>query len=200
MATLAPEPPGSDNSITAILLQFSAGNREVEALLSPRVHGELRRLSARYIRHVCGSHILQPTALISQACTQPVKQSPGPLAKPGPFLRLRLQAHAAYSRRPPAQAPGMGTRRPSTPGHPQRSRPPGRESHYRRPRPQPSPRTPHPIPPPRARMAELHFFGGLNFEEIAEVLVVSERTIKRDRSMALTWLKGGPSQKPCPRK
>jgi DNA-directed RNA polymerase specialized sigma24 family protein len=49
-------------------------------------------------------------------------------------------------------------------------------------------------------MAELHFFGGLNFEEIAEVLVVSERTIKRDRSMALTWLKGGPSQKPCPRK
>jgi hypothetical protein len=34
MATLAPEPPGSDNSITAILLQFSAGNREVEAPLS----------------------------------------------------------------------------------------------------------------------------------------------------------------------
>ena len=40
----------------------------------------------------------------------------------------------------------------------------------------------------QARVLELHFFGGLNFDEIAEQLGVSSRTVKRDWAMARAWL------------
>ena len=42
--------------------------------------------------------------------------------------------------------------------------------------------------PRQARVMELHFFAGLTFEEIAAVLQMSERTIKRDWTMARAWL------------
>jgi RNA polymerase sigma factor (TIGR02999 family) len=50
--------------------------------------------------------------------------------------------------------------------------------------------------PRQARIVELRFFGGLNFEEIAAVLDLSERTVKRDWSMARAWLQGELSKKP----
>ena len=40
----------------------------------------------------------------------------------------------------------------------------------------------------QCRVVEMHFFGGLGFEEIGEVLSVSPRTAKRDWSMARAWL------------
>jgi RNA polymerase sigma-70 factor, ECF subfamily len=36
----------------------------------------------------------------------------------------------------------------------------------------------------------MHFFAGLTFEEIALVLECSDRTVKREWSMARAWLKG----------
>lgn len=42
--------------------------------------------------------------------------------------------------------------------------------------------------PTQARVVELKFFGGLTNEETAEVLGVSERTIKREWRMARAWL------------
>ena len=38
------------------------------------------------------------------------------------------------------------------------------------------------------RVVEMHFFGGLGFDEIAEVLGISDRTAKRDWAMARAWL------------
>ena len=46
------------------------------------------------------------------------------------------------------------------------------------------------------RVVELHFFGGLTFEEIAFVLDLSERTVKSEWSMARAWLKGELSKQP----
>ncbi len=40
----------------------------------------------------------------------------------------------------------------------------------------------------QCRVVEMHFFGGLSFEEIGEVLSVSSRTAKRDWTMARAWL------------
>ena len=42
--------------------------------------------------------------------------------------------------------------------------------------------------PRAARVTELRFFGGLNFEEMAEVLKVSSITVQRDWSTARAWL------------
>lgn len=40
----------------------------------------------------------------------------------------------------------------------------------------------------KARVVELRFFGGLSFGEVAEVLNVSQRTVKRDWKFAKSWL------------
>jgi RNA polymerase sigma factor (TIGR02999 family) len=47
-----------------------------------------------------------------------------------------------------------------------------------------------------AHILELHFFGGLSFDEIAQVLEVSTRTVKRDWSMARAWLRDELSKTP----
>lgn len=40
----------------------------------------------------------------------------------------------------------------------------------------------------KARVVEFRFFGGLTVEETAEVLEISEETVKRDWSVAKSWL------------
>jgi len=41
-----------------------------------------------------------------------------------------------------------------------------------------------------ARVVELRFFGGLQEDEVAEVLGISEITVKRDWKVARAWLMG----------
>jgi RNA polymerase sigma factor (TIGR02999 family) len=40
----------------------------------------------------------------------------------------------------------------------------------------------------KARVVELKFFGGLNYDEIAEVLEIARRTARRDWEFARLWL------------
>ena len=40
----------------------------------------------------------------------------------------------------------------------------------------------------KARVVELKFFGGLNYDEIAEVLKIARRTARRDWEFAKAWL------------
>ena len=49
--------------------------------------------------------------------------------------------------------------------------------------------------PRMARVVELRFFGGLSFEEVAEVLKVSQRTVKRDWKFTKSWLMRALSQR-----
>jgi RNA polymerase sigma factor (TIGR02999 family) len=44
------------------------------------------------------------------------------------------------------------------------------------------------LEPRQARVVELRFFGGLSIEESAEVLGVSQATVKRDWLVARAWL------------
>ncbi|MGH9836253.1 MAG: sigma-70 family RNA polymerase sigma factor, partial [Blastocatellia bacterium] len=44
------------------------------------------------------------------------------------------------------------------------------------------------LDPRRSKVVELRFFGGLSNDEIAEVLKVSEGTVRRDWSLAQAWL------------
>jgi RNA polymerase sigma factor (TIGR02999 family) len=43
--------------------------------------------------------------------------------------------------------------------------------------------------PRHSRIVELHFIGGLSFEEIAEVLGIAVRSVTRDWAMARAWLR-----------
>ena len=44
------------------------------------------------------------------------------------------------------------------------------------------------VDPRAAKVVEMKFFGGLEIEEIAEVLGVGTATVKRDWTMARAWL------------
>ena len=44
------------------------------------------------------------------------------------------------------------------------------------------------VDPRAAKVVELRFFGGLENEEVAEVLEVSLATVKRDWTVARAWL------------
>jgi len=196
MATLAPEPGGSDNSITALLAELSAGNRDVESRLIPQVYGELRRLAAHYMRSERGNHTLQPTALVNEAYTRLVQQPQIPWQSRAHFFATasHLMRHILVDH--------ARTRRAGKRGGLQRQVTlddallPSSE------------RTMDVLildealenlaqfDPRQARIVELHFFGGLTFAEIALVLKVTERTVKRDWSMARAWLKGELSKSP----
>jgi RNA polymerase sigma-70 factor (ECF subfamily) len=196
MAILAPEPPGSDNSITALLGQLSAGNREVEAILIPQVYGELRRLAARYMRHERGEHTLQPTALVNEAYAQLVKQPQVPWQSRAHFFATasRLMRHILVDHARKRLAAKRGGLQHQVTLDEEVFQAQDRTidvlvlhealEHLTE------------LDPRQARIVELHFFGGLNFEEIAEVLEVSERTVKRDWTMARAWLKGELSKQP----
>jgi RNA polymerase sigma factor (TIGR02999 family) len=43
--------------------------------------------------------------------------------------------------------------------------------------------------PRKSKVVELHFFGGLNLEETAEVLKISSDTVLRDWKLAKSWLR-----------
>jgi hypothetical protein len=62
-----PQGSTAGESITALLIQLSQGNRDVEARLAPRVFAELRRAASRYMRRERVNHTLQPSALVNEA-------------------------------------------------------------------------------------------------------------------------------------
>ena len=44
------------------------------------------------------------------------------------------------------------------------------------------------IDPRKSQIVEMRYFGGLSVEEVAEVLKISEVTVRRDWSTAKAWL------------
>ena len=53
--------------VTALLIKWGQGNKEVLNQLLPAVYDELHRMAARYLRRERADHTLQPTALINEA-------------------------------------------------------------------------------------------------------------------------------------
>jgi RNA polymerase sigma factor (TIGR02999 family) len=196
MATFVPQKFGSDNSITALLVQLSAGNREVEAQLIPQVYGELRRLAARYMRSERGNHTLQPTALVNEAYTLLVQQPQVTWQSRAHFFATasQLMRHILvdYARRRRAGKRGGVQHQVTLSDAVLRSDDRTIDvlvlnealEHLTQ------------LDVRQSRIVELHFFGGLNFDEIAVVLDVSARTVKRDWSMARAWLKTELSKEP----
>jgi RNA polymerase sigma-70 factor, ECF subfamily len=188
MATARSTAGGPDSSITALLTQLSEGNRDVEARLIPQIYDELRRVAGRYMRRERANHTLQPTALVNEA-----------------YVRLVQEPHFHWKSRAHFFATAAQLMRHILVDH-ARARHAGKRGGFQN---QVTldenllQASSHSIDilalhealdrlsaldPRQGRIVELHFFGGLSFEEIASVLEVSERTVKRDWAMARIWL------------
>lgn len=190
------EAPVSDTSVTALLSQISAGDRAAEARLIPQVYDELRRVAAAYMRRERADHTLQPTALVNEAYAHLV-DGPHPhwhsrahfLATAAQIMRHILVDHARARRAgkrggvqqqitlDEALLPSADRTVDILSIHQALERLSALDAR-------------------QGRVVELHFFGGLTFEEIALVLGISERTAKREWSMSRAWLRTELAERP----
>jgi len=171
-----------------LLAELRRGDRNALSRLIPIVYEELRRLASRYIRMERPDHTLQPTALVHEA-----------------YLKLAGTPGASYEDRAHFLAVAAQVMRNILVDHARARKTAKRGGELRQVELDASLKDVDQqldqalavdealhrlagIDPQQARIVELRYFGGLSVEETAAVLGVSERTVKRDWSMAKAWL------------
>ncbi len=176
------------HQITELLAEWRDGNQSALDELYPLVYDELHRLARRYMSRERKGHTLQTTALINEAYVRLVDQKNVNWANRSHFFAISAQImrrilidHArrhAYAKR------GGGARQVSLEEVaaviPDQGRELVRLDEALKSLAERDPR--------RSQVVELRYFGGLNNEEIAGVLNVSENTVTRDWNMARAWL------------
>ncbi len=155
----------------------------------PLVEAELRRLAGNYMRNERPGHTLQPTALVNEAWLRMAQESPRRYEGRSHFIAIAAhsmrQILVDHARKRNAVRRGAGAHAVSIDDAEIFA--PGRSgelvaldegltelaSFDER----------------QSRIVELHFFGGLTQEEIAELLAISRSTVVRELRMAQGWLK-----------
>ena len=174
-----------EREVTALLRDWSGGDRAALERLMPLVYQELRRLAASYLRVERPDHTLQPTALVHEAYLRLVDQRGVNWQNRAHFFGIAAQMMRRilvdHARRRQAAKRDATALRLQTTGEEGSHDPEllaldhalcGLESLDSR----------------QARIVELRFFGGLTVEETAEVAGVSPATVKREWRTARAWL------------
>jgi RNA polymerase sigma factor (TIGR02999 family) len=154
-----------------------------------QVYAELRRLARHYMRSERANHTLQPTALVNEAYLRLIAQ-PGVswqsrahfFAAAAQLMRRILVDHARAHRAGKRGGAQQQVTLDENLLSPESASVDVLAVHE-------ALENLAKLDARQARIVELHFFGGLTFEEIAHVLGTSERTVKRDWAMARAWLK-----------
>jgi RNA polymerase sigma-70 factor, ECF subfamily len=176
------------SEITALLQQIRQGDLAAESDLIPLIYDQLRAIARNQMGRERPDHTLQPTILVHEAFLQLVGNSQIDWCNRAHFFALAsrvmrriLVDHARAAR---AQKRPGGRQKVELESalvfveaqhadflalHEALEKLEG-------------------LDPRQSRVVEMHFFGGLSFEEIAEVLGISDRTAKRDWTMARAWL------------
>lgn len=179
----------SPHDVSAILGEWSRGNRNALEQLLPAVYAELRAIASRQLRRERVDHTLQPTALVHEAYLRLADQRRVDWQDRGHFFGVAAQIMRRilvdHARRVGAGKRGHGT-------------------------PTFSLEEAHGVTAPDemsvlaldlalarlealdadlARIVELRAFGGLTIDEAADVLDVSPSTVQREWRAARAWLK-----------
>lgn len=176
--------------ITHLLEGWRAGDRKALDELLPLVYKELRRLAHFQLRNERPDHTLQSTALVNEAYLRLVGMNSPQWEGRSHFLaiaaQLMRQILVDYARRHRAKKRGgqVETLSLDDTGCFEQ----GKSRDIDVVILDDALQTLAKIDPRKAQVVELRFFGGLNFEETAEVLKVSSITVKRDWSTARAWL------------
>jgi RNA polymerase sigma-70 factor (ECF subfamily) len=177
-------------TITALLNEVSLGNQTAESQLISVVYDELRRVAARHMMHERYNHTLQPTALVNEVYLRLLRQQNIKWQNRAHFFGIAAQLMRRvlieYARTRTAGKRGGVQRRVALEEHTVvlENKPTDLadldEALTRL----------EQIDPRQTRIVELRFFGGLSVEEIATVLHISPRSVRRDWSSARAWLYG----------
>lgn len=175
-----------ERSVTELLRDWRSGDDRSLAELMPRVYAELHRLAGAFMNRERPGHTLRPTDLVNEA-----------------YLKLSA-ADVAYANRAHFFAVAARTMRQILVDH-ARKRNAGKRGHGERPvalddnvlageRPDELVALDEALEelgrfdPRKARIVELHYFGGMTHGEIAEALDLHANTVARDLRMAEAWI------------
>ena len=179
----APNP----QNITQLLAEWRDGNQSALDELYPLVYDELHRLARRYMSRERKGHTLQTTALINEAYVRLGGQKVN-WANRSHFFAISAQImrrilidharrHAYAKRGGGAQQVSLDEAATVTP-----------DQSTELIRLDEALTSLSEMDQRRSQVVELRYFGGLNNEEIAGGLNVSENTVTRDWNMARAWL------------
>jgi len=176
------------HEITIYLREYQNGDREALDKLFPLVYGELRRLAASRLKGERSDHTLQPTALVHEAYLRLVEQHSADWQNRAHFfglaaemMRRILVNHAVKNNA--EKRFGNQTKLALDEIVDFTS---GQDINLIR--LDESLNTLAEFDPKQAKIVELKFFAGLTNEEIAEVLQISDSTVKREWRIAKAWL------------
>jgi RNA polymerase sigma factor (TIGR02999 family) len=182
-------PLSESAELTALLIQWSRGDRAALERLLPMIYDECRRIASRQLRHEHREHTLDPTALVHEAYLRLVDQRTATWESRAQFFGVVAQVMRRvlvdYARARTAKKRGGSAVLVSLEAAAAESSDPrvadlvaidealGRLATR---------------DPDQVRIIELRFFAGLSVEETAHVLARSPRTVKREWRLAKAWL------------
>jgi RNA polymerase sigma factor (TIGR02999 family) len=178
----------SPKEITQLLVAWSDGDEAALAELTPLVYDELHRLAHHYMLHERAGHTLQTTALVNEAYLRLIEWKQVRWQNRSHFFAISAQLMRRilvdFARMRGYQKRGGGAIAVTLDDSVLASAEKGTdlvaldealvalaELNER-----------------QAKVVELRFFGGLSNDETAEVLKVSQGTVRRDWSLASAWL------------
>ena len=185
---LMDEPSVSPHKVTQLLQQWSRGDDAALAGLTPLVYEELRRLAHHYMEGQRPDHTLQTTALVNEAYLRLADQTNPRWQNRAHFFavaaRAMRQILVSYARSQRSQKRGGGAVKVDLDEAALVSPEESKEIvdlHEALERLAT-------LDSRKAQVVELKYFGGLNYDEIAEVLKISRITVRRDWEFARLWL------------
>ena len=189
MVTGPPVVCDSSTEVTSLLAQLGDHNPEAESRLIELVFADLRRIARRHLIRERRNHTLQPTALVNEAYLRLVEGAQENWQNKAHFFATasRLMRHVLvdYARYRNASKRGGGRLQVTMHDDLIQTNTFSvdilalDEALERLTQ----------LDSRQARIVELHFFGGMGFDDIARLLGVSDRTAKGDWGMARAWLK-----------
>jgi len=181
-------PSVSQQRVTELLMQWSSGDDAALAELTPLVYEELRRVAHHHLSAQRADHTLQTTALVNEAYLRLADQTNPSWQNRAHFFavaaRAMRQILVSYARGQQAQKRGGGALKVNlddaalvSPGESKEII----ELHE-------ALEQLSALDSRKAQIVELKYFGGLSYDEIAEVLKISRITVRRDWEFAKVWL------------
>lgn len=173
--------------LTQLLHQWREGDKGALEQLMPMVYEELRRLAGHYMKAERKSHTLQATALVNEAYIRlvdmnvPWQDRAHFFAIAARLLRRILVDHAKTQNRAKRGAGNLkitldeSLLAPLEPDSQIIALDDALQSLAS-------------LNPRKAQIVELHFFGGLSYDEMAEALAISPATVHRELKLAKAWL------------
>jgi len=178
----------SPHRVTQLLAEWSDGDNAALVELTPLVYEELRRLAHHFMEGQRPDHTLQTTALVDEAYLRLADQTKPSWQNRAHFFavaaRAMRQILVNYARSKRAQKRGGGALKveldEAAVVSPEQSQAivDLHEALERL----------GTLDSRKARVVELKYFGGLNHDEIAEVMKISAVTVRRDWVFAKAWL------------